>query len=370
MPVKQLNQLCTECKEVESELSVRQKQLCRHCFKRFIMHKVHMHINTVYKFRKENNGARHQLLLPMSFGVSSSVLLHMLNVDFQRRLDNELPMGYDLHILVVEPSTITASSPCDKNYEVLRKNNSMRTINRIPFHSIFEHVPEIDEIMREYAGAHFVDDVSKSNEERLAAFRASISTATSQTDVETVLLTRLVVELAKKSGCTSVLWGDSDSRLAAKALAGVAKGRGASLTWQVSDGMSPWGVKFQYPLRDLYKAELLDYARFTPELSEIIVPDEPASDNVLTKNLSIDELMMRYVENQGAKYPGVMANVARTANKLDPSDTQNAPSCTLCGGLLGNVKGNVGVTVAGQAEDCQSSQFCYGCMRSRPGALC
>lgn len=317
------------------------------------------------------DGPRNQLLLPVSLGVSSSVLLHILYADRQYRLNNGRPLGYDFHILVIEPSTVAAAGdPFDQNYEALQNNFSMPTTTRIPFHSIFDYVPDMENIMREYAGSQFADDSSRSNEERLAAFRASVSTATSKADVDAILMTRLVVEFAKKAGCESVIWGDSDSRLAAKALAGVAKGRGASLTWQVSDGMTPWGVRFEYPLRDLYKTELFLYESVCPELSEIVIPDAPPSENVLTKNLSIDELMLRYVQNQGAKYPGVMANVARTANKLNPSISDSATTCALCSGLVGNVEGNSGVTVANQAEDNHSSQFCYGCMRSRPGELC
>ncbi|KAJ5121495.1 uncharacterized protein N7515_009456 [Penicillium bovifimosum] len=369
MPAKELNKPCMDCKNAEFELIVRQRQLCSSCFRRFIAHKVQSRLSVYRAFGLD--GPRNQLLLPVSFGVSSSVLLHILYADRQARLSNGRPLGYDFHILVIEPSTVAATgSPFDKNYKALQKNFPMPAITRIPFYSIFDYVPEMQEIMKEYGGPQFTDDSSRSNGERLAAFRASISTATSKTDIDTILLTRLVAEFAKKSGCESVIWGDSDSRLAAKALAGVAKGRGASLTWQVSDGISPWGVRFEYPLRDLFKAELLQYESVCAELSDIIVPDQPPSDNVLTKNLSIDELMLRYVQNQGAKYPGVMANVARTANKLNPSTSGSAPTCALCAGLLGNVTGNSGVTVANQAEDNHSSQFCYGCMRSRPGELC
>jgi len=142
------------------------------------------------------------------------------------------------------------------------------------------------------------------------------------------------------------------------------------LTWSVSDGMSPWGVAFDFPLRDLSQSELEQFKSVCEELSDIVIPDEPMSDNVLTKNLSIDELMMRYVRTQGEKYRGVMANVSRTANKLESTAASEDALCALCGGLVGNVKGNTGVTVANQSNDNYSSKFCYGCMRSRPEATC
>lgn len=318
--------------------------------------------------RRDPGDTPPKLLLPLSLGVSSSVLLHMLDTELKRLLVKPYArVPYSLHVLVIEPSSFrTTSSPFDANYEELQKAFPMHTFSRLPFHSVFEYVPEMQDIMIEYAGSHFSDDNAQSNESRLAAFRAYVSSATSKIDLDYILLTRLVVAFAKQAGCETILWGDSDSRLAAKTLAGAAKGRGASLTWQVSDGMSPWGVRFEFPLRDLSKPELLQYESVCPELSSVVIPDQPLSDDVLTKNLSIDELMMRYVQTQGEKYRGVMANVARTANKLESSVSDDSPSCSLCGGVVGNVKGNTGVTVSSQSGERQNSRYCYGCLRSHP----
>lgn len=325
-----------------------------------------------YKQLKKANGQTPKLLLPLSLGVSSSVLLHIINTDIERQLAKAfVNLGYELNILVVDPSKIfTPDAKYDQAYEAVTRAFPKFKFTRLPFHSVFEYVSDMKEIIQDYAGPRFTDDESQSNENRLTAFRAAISTATSRADLDSVLLTRLVVGYAKSLGCDTVVWGDSDTRLAAKTLAGVAKGRGASLTWSVSDGMSPWGVAFDFPLRDLSKPELEQFKNVCDELSEIVIPDEPMSDNVLTKNLSIDELMMRYVRTQGEKYRGVMANVSRTANKLQSTAGSDDALCPLCGGLVGNVKGNTGVTVANQSSDNYSSKFCYGCMRSRPEDIC
>ncbi|CRL17339.1 unnamed protein product [Penicillium camemberti] len=45
----------------------------------------------------------------------------------------------------------------------LEKNFPMHTISRIPFHSIFDHVLEMEEITKEYAGSKFIDDSTRSN---------------------------------------------------------------------------------------------------------------------------------------------------------------------------------------------------------------
>lgn len=320
--------------------------------------------------RRQSKDSRHRLLLPLSYGVSSSVLLHALNAYIERQHSKpHNPTVYELHVLVIEPSTVSPLVASDgQNFVSAQRSFPMHSYTQIPLHSIFEYDPEVREVMTQFAGPCFVDDASLSDRERLDAFRASISTATSKTDVDNILMSRLVVACAKKFGCRAVLWGDSDSRLAAKSLANVAKGRGSSLTWQVSDGLSPWGVEFKFLLRDLFKAELHDYAKLVPELEGIIVPDVPLSDNILTKNLSIDELMMRYVETQGEKYPGVMANVARTVTKLKPAPfSTDAYQCTFCGAFTGNLDGKSScVTDADTLEDDRFSQFCYGCARSRP----
>ncbi|KAJ5587392.1 uncharacterized protein N7459_003157 [Penicillium hispanicum] len=371
MPAKELSRPCMDCKDVEATMTIRKRQLCSPCFKWFLSMKIVRRMEK-YKPIKNSSDVRHQLLLPVSLGVSSSVLLHVLDTQIQRSLSKPLgKRGYDLHILVLETSTITASkTQCEKSFEAAKTAFPMHTYTRLPLHSIFEYVPEMKEIMREYAGPEFSDDSSQSDERRLAAFHAAISSATSKTDMESVLLTRFVIAFAKQAGCEAVLWGDSDSRLAAKTLAGAAKGRGASLTWQVSDGMSPWGIRFEFPQRDLSKSELQQFQSVCPELSDIVIPDPLFSDTVLTKNLSIDDLMMRYVQTQGEKYPGVMANVSRTANKLESYSAPERIPCLLCGGLVGNVKGNEsGITVSIQPGDHQGSHFCYGCLRSRPSDI-
>ncbi|KAJ5139974.1 Thiouridylase cytoplasmic subunit 2 [Penicillium atrosanguineum] len=369
MPAKELTRPCMDCKDAEAILTTRKRSLCSHCFKLFIQFKILRRMDghkAPPKIQKEYLPSK--LLLPLSLGVSSSVLLHILDWQLERQRSNpHSRVAYQLHVLVIEPSTISPSnSSFDSNFEGLQKTFPTHIFTRLPFYSVFEYVPEMKELILEYAGPQFADDSSQSDEARLAAFRGSVSSATSKDDLDNVLLTRLVVAFAKQDACETILWGDSDTRLSAKTLAGAAKGRGASLTWQVSDGMSPWGVQFEFPLRDINKPELQQYKSVCPELSNIVIPDQPIPDNILTKNLSIDELMMRYVETQGAKYPGVMANVSRTANKLQAAGSDDPASCALCGSLVGNVKGNTGITVASQFGESQGSQFCYGCSRSRP----
>ncbi|KAJ5939125.1 Thiouridylase cytoplasmic subunit 2 [Penicillium verhagenii] len=375
MPAKEMVSPCMECNDADAVLTTRGRSLCGPCYRLFLEYKVWRRMDH-YRPRPQRSAqptaqpAKPQLLLPLSLGVSSAALLNILDVALKRQLAKSGRPAYAIHILVVEPSTVSpVNVSCDTNIEAVREVFSDYPVTKVPLHSVFDYVSDMKDILAEYAGPHFFDDASQPNDQRLAAFRGIVSTATSKTDLNTVLFTRLVVGFAKHAGCESILWADTDTRLAAKTLAGAAKGRGAALTWQVSDGMSPWGVKFEFPCRDISKPEISEYASVCPAILNVIIPDAPLSENILTKNMSIDELMMRYVTNQGEKYPGVMANVSRTANKLEsPSVTEDA-LCSLCGAMIENVKGNeTGITVASQFAG-KGSKFCYGCMRSRPDII-
>ncbi|KAL4968864.1 uncharacterized protein BDV14DRAFT_132019 [Aspergillus stella-maris] len=365
MPGKELSNPCVECKEADSVITIRRRALCGDCYVRFLGYKV---FKRMEKYRLRRGLPRTgpcPVLLPLSYGLCSSVLLHMVHAQVEQLLAKPHAESFELQVLIVEPSSISPSIPSrNETIELLKVQFPQASFTQLPLHSVFEYAPGLDSILAQYAGQGFSDDATQSSKERLDAFRASITSATSIADVDSILLNRLIVGFAKSKGCLGIIWGDSDDRLAARTLANVSTGRGSSLTWQVSDGMSPFGLEFTFPLRDLFKAELQDYANLFPKLVKVITPDAPISDNVLTKNLSIDQLMMRYVSSQGAKYPGVMSNVTRTANKLEASRLPTDGSrCTLCTTFICNPEGASNISTADSEA---TNIFCYACERSRP----
>ncbi|KAL4887431.1 hypothetical protein BJY04DRAFT_2364 [Aspergillus karnatakaensis] len=368
---KQLSNLCDDCKEADVVLTIRRRNLCRDCYVKFVGYKVFRRTEK-YRLRRDLPATGPcPVLLPLSYGLSSSVLLHMVHAQLENQIvQPRAPEPFDLNVLIIEPSTISPSSPPhDEPFELLQQRFRLASFTRLPLHSVFEYVRELDEILPKYAGQGFKDDASLSPKERLDAFRASLTTATSITDVDSILINRLIIAFAKSKDCVGIIWGDSDDRLAAKTLANVAKGRGSSLTWRVSDGASPFGVEFRFPLRDLFIAEIQNYANSFPELADILIPDTPLPENILTKNLSIDQLMMRYVSSQGKKYPGVMSNVTRTANKLDASRMPTDGSrCVLCDTTICSSEGTLDQTrITRDFVDRPSIDLCYACERSRPG---
>ena len=74
--------LCVDCKTNESQTEVRKRRLCHECFTNYVRHKAVKRIDT-YKGSKSQKqvGAdkKKRLLLPLSGGVSSLVLLQILD---------------------------------------------------------------------------------------------------------------------------------------------------------------------------------------------------------------------------------------------------------------------------------------------------
>ncbi|KAI9837267.1 MAG: hypothetical protein M1819_000341 [Sarea resinae] len=222
-------------------------------------------------------------------------------------------------------------------------------------------------------------DSSLSCQERLERYISALPSATSKHDLVGILRTRLIVAFGKKHGCESVAWGDSTTRLAEKMLAETAKGRGFALPWHVSDGMTPYGLTFTYPLRDLLKKEIIMYSSMTNPLSSIVTEDPRAMQPAASaKDTTIDQLMSQYFESVEENYPAIVANVVRTSSKLEaPRLPEQLITCTLCSMPIAD--GITGIHGWGGDQEALppnaqpalvhgvSERLCYGCARSVKG---
>jgi cytoplasmic tRNA 2-thiolation protein 2 len=197
----------------------------------------------------------------------------------------------------------------------------------------------------------------ESDEEVTQRVFASATSVTTRADLESILLQRLLVAIAKQQNCEGVLWGHSDSRLAALALADVAKGRGGSVSSNIADGPSLHEINFNYPVRDIFKVELQTYAQALGEPLFIETESGTAEQAVPNiRNTSIDNLLSAYISSQGEKYPSIMANVVRTAGKLQVENTDSgALACSFC----------VMATIPSSHEKGENSHLCYGCERMK-----
>lgn len=307
------------------------------------------------------------LLVPVSGGVSSVILLYILDEQVRRqRLKSQNRVFYNLHVLVVGTSLVASDSPSQSWAESLKKRFPIHTHTFTPLSAIFEYDSNILEALQRLG---FSDSPSSNfaNEQKLQSVFSRISSPTARVDFTSILLSRFVGAFANAHGLEHVLWGHCDSKLAATALSSVAKGRGGSVPTQICDGPSVWGPIFIHPLREVFKLELELYSQLIdPLLSEMVIQNndnEPSKTSI--KNSAIDNLLTAYISSQGQKYPSIMANVVRTSSKLqEPQDLKQSMPCSFCGAS----------TLQDPGFSCSTSpplksnvcpDLCYGCLRLR-----
>jgi cytoplasmic tRNA 2-thiolation protein 2 len=329
-----------------------------------------------YKSRASAAQVQKKLLLPISFGPSSTSLLSILNNHLQGQLDRMGRTTYTLLLVHVDLEFDGAQR--EKASAQLEKFK-----DRFPNHTYLSaDITQALNLDIDWNSLGLEDPANGafpgSDKTRLDSLFNLISSATSKADVSSTLLTRLLVDMAKKNNCESILFGDSTTRLAEKTLIETAKGRGFSLPWQVSDGMSPYGVNFLYPMRELLKKELLDFSSLTsPPLTDLIIYQAPATEvTTSAKSTTIDDLMAQYFETVEEKFPAIVTNVVRTSSKLKPPViAETSTYCGLCGlpvaegtdgiyGWGGDQNSDVRPTKEDQ-HDC--AVLCYGCSRSING---
>ncbi|KAJ5042880.1 uncharacterized protein L3040_004272 [Drepanopeziza brunnea f. sp. 'multigermtubi'] len=365
--------LCKRCNEEPGTQQIRSETVCSKCFTQYVATKVIKRMET-YKMRGSRNAPK-KLLFPLSFGPSSASLLHILDQHLQGQYERMNRAAYKLHIVHIYLHLDDADR---KDCVALLEKYKARFPRHTYFSLGLEDALQLDNIDWKALGMSAPAEVvtQKLGTERLQALIGSMPSATSRKDIATTLLTRLLVEVAKRNSCESILFGDSTTRLAEKTLTETAKGRGFSLPWQVSDGMTSYGVGFNYPARDLLKKELVTFTSLTTApLTDLILYQNSSSDiSASSKLTTIDDLMIQYFESVEQNYPSIVANVVRTSSKLKPRSGEVSAGCGLCG--LPVLEGNDGIFGWGGDQNSDSRPIgengdqgilCYGCSRSING---
>ena len=321
-----------------------------------------------YRVRKCSKENDRNILLPISYGVSSLTLLHILDQQIHKQLERTGRGGFTLHVLYIDHSVVgetkITSEPLGQKYPLHTYHESM-----------IEDVFTLDApISREdLASAGLSSDLIKQSStlrpaERLNNLLSALSSPSSRADIINLLRTRLVTAKAKALGCEAVVWGNSTTRLAEITLAETAKGRGYSLPLQTKDGPSPLGTSFLFPMRDLLRKEISTYSQLTsPPLTLLLGPTlSELRVGTSIKDTTIDELMAQYFASVEESYPNIVANVVRTCNKLTSlTMSDKAVRCEICKMPIDEGKAGL-FGWGGDTSDLVSTSknICYGCARS------
>ncbi|KAK5118980.1 hypothetical protein LTR62_000191 [Meristemomyces frigidus] len=334
--------LCRRCQVATPTITVRTEPLCAACFTKYVSTKAVKRMES-FRVRHAAAGSERVLLLALSFGACSTTLLHILSQHLAGQVERTGRTGFKLHVLHVD----NLSSPeAECRISQVRARHPQHLYSSLPLSNVLllNGVPEMLHI----------DGTEQDRDGSLTNAIANLTSATSRDDMLQLLLRKLVVSFAKTTACEAILWGDSTTKLAERTLAETAKGRGFNIPRAVSDGESPLGIPFYFPMRDLLSKEIMAFTTLVESPLDELVIQRASKPIVSTKNTTIDDLMRQYFESVELEYPGIVANVVKTTGKLQaPPLSEVEQQCELCDAPL-----------AGQAPE--RSRLCYGCIRLLP----
>lgn len=311
-----------------------------------------------FRVRTLAEGKARKLLLPLSFGISSASLLHILDGHLEGQLKKSNRAGYTLHVVHIEEEAEKDRGPEPSLIDVYR--------TRYPNHEFVSVRLENDATAFNKDG--LIQDPSAKPSTVIGATSAS-----SKHDLRIISIRNTILHEAAKSGCEGILWADTTTSLAERVLAETAKGRGSILPWLTNDGEMVQGFSFYYPMKDVLRKELVPFAEFTGLIPDIIrfSTEDKDTKHSSTKNISIDVLMRDYFRSVEENYPSIVANVVRTSNKLkSPSGVDAVETCSLCSlpifedSIDMPIQDNQSNTSSSLAEFREHSLLCYGCRQT------
>lgn len=337
-----------------------------------------------------------RILVGLSFGVSSSSLVEILDEGIKRQLKKRHTGAYETVVVHVDTDmkdqTLSSPSETQKLFEKSIKRYPRFTFRRVPLTAVLD-LDTIDWSALPITPSRG-EDGEKAPEERLHDFFTRLPSTTSRADIMRLFVRHVLISAALNEGCHALFLGCSTTALAALTLGETAKGRGFTLPWMTNDGpqsIHAFAPRLQndagpgvaaetagkevaklpiyYPLREVFRNELIAYTDLvSPPLTELILSSDatrPGAAIVSHKDVSIDDVMARYFDEVEASYPSIVANVVRTTAKLERhGGDEDDISCGLCGMGLDEQgderwKGEIGEAVAGEF-----GRLCYGCQRA------
>lgn len=381
---------CARCKASQATLLVRAEHLCeyvclrptfirllswicRNCFTSYIASKVLKRLEA-NKIRSAFKEAPRTLILALSLGISSVTMLHILDGQLCAHLRRSGRTSYRLHILYIDQSSVIEHADYQQSLSSLMERFPSYQYSITSLEDVFDYDITCDEGLPGFETLRDQKSILPKRD-RLRNLMLSLPSATSKIDIMDILRLRLTVAYAKAHECQVILYGDTTTRLAERTLSEIAKGRGNSLSSLISDGISAGGIKIIYPMRDILKKELIDYANLIkPSLAALSLSTESsACHSTSLSETTIDGLMSQYFESVEQNYPSIVANVVRTSSKLVvPSSSSSSPRCVVCDLPILHGSQPWGDDQTGDLNTSNDNQnmvhvvgkTCYGCARS------
>ncbi|KAJ2317155.1 Cytoplasmic tRNA 2-thiolation protein 2 [Coemansia sp. RSA 2704] len=332
--------MCVKCKAAKPSVTIRRILYCKQCFVRASVVKFRA---AIAKSRKRVDWPRTKVLVAFSGGAASTALLK-LTADLQRMERKGTDAEPPFTAAVVGHIDESCLFPGDQE-NVIRAIAAETDLdyNSLALEDAF--APEegraalLELVQASMAPGTVRDQIyarlvqpalaSGSHADQLKALFAGLESATDREDMLDIIKTALLLRLARESGCDVVLLGDSATRVAVKAMALTARGRGISLPLETS-AESQWfhDLLLLRPMRDFTAKEVVYFNRWTRQRSAHV----PTFTTGGPRRASIGRLAEAFIVELDQDFSSTVPTVCRTLQKLEPrTEALAAAACILCG---------------------------------------
>ncbi|EPY52191.1 cytosolic thiouridylase subunit Ctu2 [Schizosaccharomyces cryophilus OY26] len=343
--------LCRKCKKQATVMS-RSEYSCDGCFVRSTENKIRRQFELL-RPNLEHRRSR-KALLAVSGGISSMAMLETAYYLSRYRKDNYRPMFDELLVVHLQSGSLQDEEGRAKTKVIIQK-----AIESYYTQCEFQVIQEDDLLKNAYCidanGKLSHDDSSNCNSFNLEA----IPSLASRQDLLYRVREQVLISIAEKEGCDTIVFGDCGTTIAARVLELVAEGRGFAIPWctSVYSKLPDFPVSLLRPLREVLSSELKSYMKIK-ELDYIptVVEERPATISGVAEN---------YFKNLNDPFPSLVNTVVRMSSKLNVPEANK--TCSLCklpmqenaGAWL--QKTTVQHPSEGQEDAVANPDICYAC---------
>lgn len=292
-----------------------------------------------------------KVLLPLSYGASSLVLLDMVASLLQEQnLAHKGKQGFELVVVHLKEPNLSGNasdnSETDSDFASGGKKFKELALQYSPvnieYHEVDIERAVLTAAMKITVNNQFGVIASPSSSDEAEkrtigdALRAC-ATRSLQEDLLSLMKNELIRGLSLKTGCKTIIYGHSMTRLANEVISLTVKGRGLTIHESVINKSIEYNqqeLQVIFPLRDILKAEVIAILLFNEALQKFLLPDAKPGSR-LAKNMTVRDLTTQYFDNLDATgYASTASTVVKTAEKLAGPKEPQQGTCDVCGSSI------------------------------------
>ncbi|KAJ2702954.1 Cytoplasmic tRNA 2-thiolation protein 2 [Coemansia sp. IMI 203386] len=347
--------MCIKCKTARPNVTIRRCLYCKPCFVRTSVVKFRAALSKSRRRIEDNKaaGARSdteaeaaegasRAMVALSGGACSSALLQ-LTLDYHKSMAEKGAAVQSPYSQIIV-GHVDESALFDVASDAVRGIAGDVEFRQARLEDVFAATDDSDALLQIVAAniapgssadrfkALVVRPASEeqhSPRERLHRLFDSLGSATNRESLLDAIKTYLLARLARESGCSVLLMGDSATRIASKIVSLTSRGRGFSLPLEVASECA-WldGLTVVRPMRDFVAKEIA-FLNLWAGFRSVVVPTFTTG---APAHASIDRLTEAFVVGLDRDFASTVPTVCRTVQKLEPRpEALVASPCLVCG---------------------------------------